>query len=86
MAEQAHAVDVRTGEVPLYTCPPELRRCVVWDWLEPGESADVQAHGMNSLSVIRAWRRWLSARQAYAEDVDQPVTQVCGPTGRPTLD
>lgn len=70
---------------PQYACPPELRRCVAWDWLEADEAADVEQLGMNSLAVIRAWRRWQVARQAYADEVGQPVTKACGPTGRPTL-
>ncbi|MFJ2417267.1 hypothetical protein [Streptomyces brevispora] len=78
-------MDVRTGEVPLYAGPAALRTCVVWQWLRPDECADVEAHGISSPMAISAWRRWLNARQAYAEEVDQPVTQACGPTGRPTL-
>ncbi|MFF4672117.1 hypothetical protein ACFY1C_20005 [Streptomyces sp. NPDC001279] len=85
-ADEARGVDTRTGEVLPYSCPPELRRCIVWQWLDPAESADVEVHGWSSAFVPRAWRRWLDARQAYADEVGQSVMQACGPTSRPTLE
>ncbi|MFF2716084.1 hypothetical protein [Streptomyces sp. NPDC058011] len=57
----------------------------MWDWLEADEVADVERHGMNSLAVIRAWRRWQAARRSYAADVGKPEAQACGPMGRPAL-
>lgn len=78
---------MRTGEVASpYACPPELRRCVVWDWLKDDEVADVERLGLGSLAATRAWRRWQAARQAYAVRVGEPETQACGPMGRPSLD
>ncbi|MFF9647890.1 hypothetical protein [Streptomyces sp. NPDC014622] len=85
-ADEARGVDTRTGEVSPYSCPQELRRCIVWQWLEPDEVDDVRAAGMGSPRVPTAWRRWLDARQAYADEVGQSVAQACGPTSRPTLE
>ncbi|MET8960955.1 hypothetical protein ABZX69_15945 [Streptomyces sp. NPDC004074] len=78
--------EVKASQPPAYSCPPELRTCVVWDWLEPDEAADVERHGMNSMLVIRAWRRWQDARRDYASRVGMSELAVCGPMGRPTLD
>lgn len=72
-------------QAPQHACPPELRRCVVWDWLEDDEVDDMERLGMNSLAVIRAWRRWQAARRSYVADVGKPEAQACGPMGRPTL-
>ncbi|WP_158072030.1 hypothetical protein [Streptomyces sp. CB01580] len=46
----------------------------------------MRAAGMGSLRVFTAWRRWLDARQAYADEEGQSVMQACGPTSRPTLE
>lgn len=82
MAQGGAAVGSRA---PQHACPPELRRCVVWDWLEDDEATDVERLGLGSLASIRAWRRWQAARRSYATDVGKPEAQACGPMGRPTL-
>jgi hypothetical protein len=68
------------------SCPPELRTpCLVWDWLHEDEATDVEHSGMNSPFVIRAWRRWVDARRAYAQRAGLNEFVACGPGGRPTL-
>jgi hypothetical protein len=66
-------------------CPPELRHCLVWDWLRDDEMATVEAHGYNAMPLLSAWRRWRDARQAHAADVGMTEVQACGPFSRPTL-
>lgn len=68
------------------SCPPELRRCLVYEWLSASACDEVEESGWNSPLVVTAWRRWLNARQAYADEVGQPVMKACGPTARPSLE
>lgn len=83
LARRTAAQEQRAGNA---TCPRELRTpCVVWDWLSTTEAVDVERQSMNSPLVMRAWRRWLDARRAYAAQAGATEFVTCGPTGRPTL-
>ncbi|EFK99536.1 predicted protein [Streptomyces sp. SPB78] len=84
---EALGVDTRTGELPAYDCPPELTApAVVEDWLSSEELRDLNTND----AMIRARRRWVDARDAYAEErplegvhLRARVTQLCGPSSRP---
>lgn len=68
------------------TCPPDLRTpCRVWDWLTDVERPSVEASGHNAPAVVSAWRRWRTARRAYAARVGKPEMDACGPVSGPSL-
>lgn len=71
--------------------PGRLRHCIVEDWAEYGEGADLSARGEDPgesrvfARLACARSRWRRARDKWAEEHGIPVREMSSryPTGRP---
>ncbi|MER7575286.1 hypothetical protein [Streptomyces sp. NPDC126514] len=80
-------MDTRTGEIPEYSCPPQLLApAVVEEWLTPVEVETLT----EAEALIRTRRRWVDARDDFTREqtgddhgLRVRVVQLCGPVSRP---